>query len=399
MHDEMTDFSNTEIAFSSYSEKDLGKSYWLYRLMNNPFLVRIANTMAVFGLKMKLPINWLIKKTVFRQFCGGETIEQSMAVVKKLAESHIFSILDYSVESGGREADYDATAAEIVSIINTAGSNRNISYTSLKMNGLSRHGLMEKLQKRGVEGLTAGEKEEYGRIKARLENICWVATEKKVPFYVDAEESWIQGSVDELVLEMMRKYNREWAVVSTTLQMYIRDKIQYLHKCFETAEKEGFYLGVKFVRGAYWEKERKRAALMGYPSPVYDQKKDTDEAYNEAISFSLNHIDRIVVDNATHNEESSMLMAKLMDEKDIARNHPHAWFSQLMGMSDHISYNLADAGYNVSKYIPYGPVRSVLPYLIRRAQENTAISGQMSRELRLIIKERKRRKQKGRCRN
>jgi len=361
-------------------------------MMNNPLIIKIANNLAVLGVKLRLPINWIIKKTVFRQFCGGENIKESLKVVEKLGQSGIFSILDYSVEAGNREADFDSTANEIISIITAAKDNPNITYTSLKMNGIASHDLMAKIQSVGIDKLNPAERDEFERATSRLERICNAAQKEKVPFYVDAEESWIQGTVDSMVVEMMRKYNKEWAVISNTLQMYLRDKLDYLYKCYKISEKERFYLGIKFVRGAYWEKERRRADEMGYSSPVFSKKEETDHAYNEAIRFSINHIDRIVIDNASHNEESSMLMAELIDEKGIERNHPHAWFSQLYGMSNHISYNLAEAGYNVSKYVPYGPVKSVLPYLIRRAEENSAIAGQMGRELRLIIKERERRK-------
>lgn len=388
----MVDFSNTEIAFSGKSDKELYKAYLLFSLMSSNCLVKFTNKLALVAIKLKLPVKWFIRKTVFSHFCGGESIETCNNTIKRLSQNGIFTILDYSVEGGNTEADYEHTASEIIAILKTAENNPNIPFTSLKMNGLARHDLLAKIH--SGNNLTDEEQQEFKRVKARLEDICKAAHQSNVPFYIDAEESWIQKPIDDLVMEMMRKYNKEKAIVSNTLQMYIRDKIDYLHECCEMAEKEGFYLGIKYVRGAYLEKERARANEMGYPSPVYDKKEDTDKAYNDAIAFSVQHIDRIAICNATHNEESSSLMISEMEKHAVDKKHPHAWFSQLMGMSNHISYNLAHAGYNVTKYVPYGPIPEVMPYLIRRAKENTAMSGQMGRELKLIIQERKRRKSK-----
>ncbi len=327
-------FDNTQIAFSSQSDSNLRRSYWLFMLVSSPIFVSIGKWLTTIALAIHFPIKWIIKPTIFKQFCGGETVEESRKKLEELARFNIKSVLDYSAEGKKSEKDFENCAQEMVSIILEAKQNKNIGFAVFKPSGLGRFAL----------------------------------------------------------LEMMRSYNKEKAIVFNTFQMYRKDRLEYLIDCFLHAKKENYFLGAKLVRGAYMEKERARAEKLNYPSPINSTKEATSSLYDGAIRFCMTHLDRIAFCAGTHNEKSSMLVVQLMKEKKFPANHPHIYFSQLLGMSDHISYNLASAGYNVSKYVPYGPVRDVIPYLIRRAQENTSVKGQTGRELSLILKERERRK-------
>lgn len=383
-------FDNTEIAFSSKSDRDLQHSYWLFKIVSNPICVSIGKYLTDIALSLHLPIKWIIKPTIFKHFCGGETVEESKLTARELERFNIRSILDYSVEGKESETDFDNCAEEIISIINEAKKNKNIGFSVFKPTGVGRLSLLEKISD-GKE-LNAAELQEFNRVKNRFDTICRLSYEIGVPVFVDAEESWIQKAVDELVNEMMLMYNKQKPIVYNTFQMYRKDRLDYLKECFAIAEKENYFMGAKLVRGAYMEKERERAGKLNYPSPINDSKEQTDAHYDSALKFCFDRLDKISFCCASHNEKSAMLVVTMMQEKNISVNHPHIYFSQLLGMSDHISYNLAAAGYNVSKYVPYGPVRDVLPYLIRRAQENTSVKGQTGRELGLILKERKRRR-------
>lgn len=386
-------FNNTEIAFSSQNESDLRRSFWLFKLVSNPVFVSIGKLLAQIALAIHFPIKWIIKPTIFKQFCGGETVEESRKKVEELSKFNIKSILDYSIEGKSSERDFDRCSEEIISIIKEAEQNKNIGFAVFKPTGIARISLLEKVSgEKGVSALTEVEKREFDRIYERFNRICKASFDADVPLFVDAEESWMQRAVDGLVNEMMRLYNRKRAVIYNTFQMYRKDRLEYLIECFTRAQREDYFLGAKLVRGAYMEKERARAQKMNYPSPINDSKEITDSHYDSALRFCMEHLDRISFCCASHNEKSSMLVLEMMSERNIPTNHPHIYFSQLLGMSDHISYNLASAGYNVSKYVPYGPVRDVIPYLIRRAQENTSVKGQTGRELSLILKEIQRRK-------
>jgi proline dehydrogenase len=383
-------FDNTQIAFSSKSDSDLNQSYWLFRIISNPVIVVIGKWMTAIAVTLHIPIKWMIKPTIFKHFCGGETVEESRKKMDELAKNNIKSILDYSAEGKESEQDFDNCTEEIISIIKEASHNKNIGFAVFKPTGIARFALLEKTSAK--QALTAAEQKEFDRVRERFDRICKAAHDAGVPVFVDAEESWIQQGVDEIVNDMMLRYNREKPIVYNTFQMYRKDRLAFLTDCFTHAQQGNYFIGAKLVRGAYMEKERARAAEKGYPSPINDSKELTDSLYDSALRFCMEHLDRIAFCCASHNEKSSMLVVEKMNEKNIPANHPHIYFSQLLGMSDHISYNLASAGYNVSKYVPYGPVRDVLPYLIRRAQENTSVKGQTSRELGLILKERKRRK-------
>jgi proline dehydrogenase len=383
-------FEDTSIAFKHKSDRDLLLSYLIFLLTKHPFLVKFLSRAAKLSLVMGLPVKPLIKATVFRQFCGGETRREYQNVVEQLGKSGIGAILDYSVEGGEDEAGFEETKNAILQTIQQAGSDKNIPFACMKMTGIVAESLLEKMTAGGV--LSREDELAWERLKERLSNICEQAGKSGTPIFIDAEESWIQGVIDDLAEEMMLTFNRKRAVVFTTLQMYRTDRVGYFKRLIENARRNDFLLGVKIVRGAYMEQERDRARHRGYPSPIHPDKPATDRAFDETLRLFMDHMDAVEICVGTHNEASCRLLAGLMAEKGIPNDHPHICFSQLYGMSDHISYNLAHAGYNVTKYLPYGPVASTLPYLARRAEENTAIAGQMGKELEIIVRERRRRR-------
>ena len=383
-------FENTEIAFKSKSTKQLNKSYWLFKLVSNNTIVKVSPFLLKIAFTLRLPIKGLIKQTIFEQFCGGESIDKCDKRIQSLANYNIGTILDYSVEGKSSEDDFNRVTQETIRTILKAKIDDNIPFAVFKTSGLARLELLEKVSNSKVE-LNEEEKEEFKRVKERINSICATACKNNVRLFIDAEESWIQDAIDDIVVSMMRKYNSERAIVFNTLQMYRWDRFAYLKQSYADAENGNYFLGLKIVRGAYMEKERERAEKMGYPSPIQNDKASCDNDYNLALRFCINHIDKIALCAGTHNEQSSMLLTQLMAENNILKNDQRVYFSQLLGMSEHISFNLSKHEYNVAKYMPYGPVKDVLPYLIRRAEENTSIAGQTGRELGLIIKEKKRR--------
>ncbi|MCC6690575.1 MAG: proline dehydrogenase family protein [Bacteroidia bacterium] len=386
----MLSFDNTEIAFSGKNNNDLNRSYWLFRLISNPVFVNVGQALSSFAIRVGLPIKSIIKATIFKQFVGGENIEECNKTIERLGQFNIGTILDYAVEGKDSEQDFDNCAREIIATADKAKGNKNIPFCVFKITGVARFAILEKVSS-GI-ALTDNEKQEFSRIRSRINSICKRSYENGVRLFIDAEESWVQQAMDDLVNEMMSLYNKERVVVFNTFQLYRKDRLAYLKKTFELAQNGNFMVGAKLVRGAYLEKERERAIEKNYPSPVHNTTQETDESYDAALEFCIEHIDRIAFCAGTHNESSSLHLVDLMKKKNISNNNSHVFFSQLLGMSDHISYNLANAGYRVAKYVPYGPVKEVLPYLIRRAQENTSVKGQSGRELSLIIKEKSRRK-------
>jgi proline dehydrogenase len=383
-------FDNTEIAFASKSNSDLNRAYMLFKVISFNWLVKIAPPFVDAALALHLPVKGIIRATAFKHFCGGESIEDCTKTVDELGKYNIGTILDYSVEGKETEKDFENSLRETLSCIERAKSSKHIPFSVFKLTGFARFALLEKVNRK--ETLSAGEQEEFDRVKMRVEKICAAGDNANVPIFIDAEETWIQDVIDDLATEMMVKYNKGRVLVYNTLQMYRTDKNKYLEDCYRHAVSNNYLLGLKLVRGAYMEKERERALKMHYPSPIQPDKATADKDYDDALRFCVDHIDRISICAGTHNEKSSQLLLKLMSEKKLPANHPRIWFSQLYGMSDHISFNLAKEGYNVAKYVPYGPVAYVLPYLIRRAQENTSVKGQTGRELALIVTEKKRRK-------
>jgi len=383
-------FENTEIAFRHSSNSALKRAYWLFKIINVNFLVKIGPPVTNLAMRIGLPIKGLIRATIFKHFCGGETIAECDSTIKNLYEGGVGTILDYSIEGEDDEKVFDNTRDEIMRTIDRAASEVSaVPITVFKVTGVARFSLLEKLDE-GPE-LSLKEKNEWKKANVRVLAICEKAYKTGIPVMIDAEETWIQKTIDDLALQMMRKFNKQKCIVYNTYQLYRHDKLESLQNDHELAVKEGFILGAKIVRGAYMEKERKRAAEKGYVSPIQVNKTATDNGYNNALKYCMEHVDSIAIVAGTHNEDSCRLLAELMEEKHIDPKNPHIYFSQLLGMSDNLSFNLANAKYNVAKYVPYGPIKAVLPYLFRRAQENTAIAGQMSRELSLIVKEKKRR--------
>ena len=382
-------FDNTEIAFRNKSKSELNSAYWLFKIMSSNFLTQVGPPVTNMFLNIGLPIQGLIKSTIFKQFCGGETIAECENTIQLLGAGKVGTILDYSVEGEEEEHVFDFTCAEIIRTIDRAAGDKRIPITVFKITGIGRFALLEKLD--AQDQLSAEETAEFEKVKNRCERICRTAFEKNVPVMIDAEESWIQKTIDSLALDMMMQFNKEKLIVYNTYQLYRHDKLAHLKADHLVAKEAGFILGAKVVRGAYMEKERKRAAEMGYPSPIQPDKKSTDHDYNAAVTYCVENISQVGIVCGTHNEASCRVLAELLDTNHILHNHPHVYFSQLLGMSDNLSFNLSDAGYNVAKYVPYGPVKAVMPYLFRRAQENTSIAGQTSRELDLITREKNRR--------
>ncbi|MEI2759943.1 MAG: proline dehydrogenase family protein [Bacteroidia bacterium] len=383
-------FNNLKVAFAYKSDADLKRAYWLFKLINVNFLVKIGPGITNAVLKMGLPIKPLIRATIYKHFCGGETIEQCTETINNLGKFGVGSILDYSVEGHHNESDFDHSCAEIVKTVKHASGKKNIPFSVFKVTGVGRMDLLERVSSQVL--LTEAEEAEFQRLKARVESICRTAAENSVRLFIDAEETWIQDAIDTMVDDMMLKYNKEKTLIFNTVQLYRHDRVAFMKENIAKARSGNYKVGYKLVRGAYMEKERERATTNGYPSPIQPDKAACDHDYNEAVKLCIDNIDMVAVCAGTHNEESSALLAKLMEEKGIANSDERVWFSQLLGMSDHISFNLANAGYCVCKYVPYGPVVSVLPYLFRRAAENTSMSGQMGRELSMITQEIERRK-------
>lgn len=389
MKDHLVSFDDTQIAFSAKSNGDLNRAYWLFKLISFNGLVKISPPLVDFALWTHLPIKGLIRATIFKHFCGGETIEDCKSTIENLGKYNIGTILDYSVEGKESEKDFDDALNETIATIHRAKNDTHIPFSVFKPTGFARFALLEK--KNNGFDLTEPEKEEFKKFVDRIEKICRSGFETGVPLFIDAEESWIQDVIDEVALEMMKKFNKEKVIIYNTLQMYRTDRLSFLKDNLEHAKQFGYKAGYKIVRGAYMEKERARAEKNNYISPIHATKEQTDTHYNAALKICIDNIENMSVICGSHNEQSNLNLAEWMNEKNISVNHPHIWFSQLYGMSDHISYNLANKGYNVCKYVPYGPVTGVLPYLIRRAQENTSVAGQTGRELALIIQEKKRR--------
>ncbi len=383
-------FNNTEVAFALKSDTELDRAYFLFKLISNEPLVRIGTAVTNFALNAHLPVEGLIRATVFDHFCGGINEMDCLNVVDNMFTKGVSSVLDYSVEGKEEEAQFDVALEMTLKTLEFAQERQAIPFAVFKPTGLGRLDLYTKIGEK--QPLSDAEQAEWDRVKERFEIICKTAHSKNVALLIDGEESWMQDAADELVEEMMRKYNKEKAIVFNTLQMYRWDRLDYLKALHDRANAGNFYVGMKLVRGAYMEKENKRAEENGYPTPICKSKQATDDNYNKALDYMMHHIDTMAIFVGTHNEESSYKLLEMQIAKGISKNDPRIWFGQLYGMSDNISYNLAAQGYNVAKYLPFGPVRDVMPYLIRRAEENTSVAGQTSRELNLLNTERKRRK-------
>lgn len=383
-------FENTATAFALKSDSELERAYFLFKMISSQPLVRIGTAATNFALKANLPVEGLIRSTVFDHFCGGVSEEDCLSVIDKLYTKGVSSVLDYSVEGKEIEEDFDNALKKILKIIHFCEERDAMPIVVFKPTGFGRFLLYQK-KTEGKE-LSDSENEEWNRVVARFDAVCKLAKEKDVEVLIDAEESWMQDAADDLVEDMMRKYNKGKTIVYNTLQCYRWDRLDYLKELHERGKKDGFNVGMKIVRGAYMEKERNRAEEKGYKSPICENKKETDDTFNNSLVYILENLSDISVFIGTHNEASCYLAMELMEKYNIHKEDNNVWFGQLYGMSDHISYNLASEGYNVAKYIPFGPVKDVMPYLIRRAEENTSVAGQTNRELTLLKTERKRRK-------
>ena len=388
----MLSFENTEIAFRYKTDADLSRARMLFGTIANPSLVKVGKSLTNMALNLHLPISWIIKPTLYRHFVGGETLDECVKTVALLSKYKVKSILDYSVEGGKDREAMQRTLDETLRSVINAGKNQDIPFSVFKPTAFASQDVLTFAS--GNAQIIEQTKEAIAFFKQSVETLSRTAYENDIPIMIDAEDSWYQPFVDQVVTEMMEKFNQKKAIVYNTLQMYRTDRLDFLKESLRKAEEGNYFLGIKFVRGAYMEKERKRALEMGYPSPIQPDKEATDRNYDAGLTFAIEHLDRISVFNGSHNENSNRLLAELMQQHGLARNDNRIWFSQLYGMSDHISFNLASEGYNVTKYIPYGPVRNILPYLIRRAEENTSIAGQTGRELGLLKQEQNRRRNK-----
>lgn len=382
-------FENTEIAFSLKSDSELERAYFLFKMISKEPLVRIGTAATKFALNLNLPVEGLIRSTVFDHFCGGVSEDDCLPTVENLHKASVYSVLDYSVEGKEDESQFDATMEKVIELTYFAKDNDAMPFSVFKPTGLGRFEIWQKRSEN--QTLTDAEKAEWDRIVARYDRICQVATECDIALLIDGEETWMQDAADALCEQMMEKYNTQKPIVFNTLQCYRWDRLEYLKEIHQRALAKGYKLGFKVVRGAYMEKENERAEDMNYPTPICESKAATDTHFNEVMQYMLDHLEDISLFLGTHNENSSYLAMEIMEVKGLLKNDQRIWFGQLYGMSDHISYNMAQQGYNVAKYIPFGPVKDVMPYLIRRAEENTSVAGQTSRELSLLKKEKERR--------
>lgn len=384
------DFSNTRIAFSNKSDSELKRSSFLFKIMNKSILMRVLSKLGIIAIRLRLPfVRTIVKQTIFKQFCGGESLLDCQDEIDRLYKYKALTILDYGAESKSSEEDLNMVRDEVINSIEFAASNDSVPVVSTKLTGLVDNDVL--IKKQSQEELSSGDQIQFDRLMDRLHMICQRGQELKVGIFIDAEESWMQDAIDDIVEVLTYQYNKDFVVVYNTFQMYRHDRLDYLKQSFENCEKHSCMLGAKIVRGAYMDKERARAHELGIESPIQKTKEDTDKDFDLALEFCAARYKKISSCCASHNLKSSQLFAELIDKYEIPRNHPHVNFSQLLGMSDHITFNLAMAGYNVAKYVPYGPIREVIPYLIRRAKENASVTGEMSRELSLISKEVKRR--------
>ena len=386
----MINFENIKVAFADKSDKDLSRAYLLFKTISNSSISNILTAFIKLAMWLHLPISWAIKATVYKHFCGGTTIENSQATIDKLWESHIGTILDFSAEGKENEEDFNLAMNETIASIQKAKSESSIPFSVFKPTGLARFALLEKISNNS--NLTKEEEIEKTIFEGKIENICQTASDNKVSLFIDAEESWIQDAIDDIAIKMMQKFNKNEACIFNTLQLYRNDRVDHLEMLLKLATEKKFFVGLKLVRGAYHEKEIERAKEKGYNCPVHTIKENTDIDYNKTLTLCIENIDFVSVCAGTHNEESSAFLVELLNKHNISKDDKRVYLSQLLGMSDHISYNAAKKGFNVVKYVPYGPVKDVIPYLIRRAEENTSIAGQMGRELTNIIEEKKRRR-------
>jgi proline dehydrogenase len=393
MSDFKLNFQDTKTAFADKTNAELREKHWLFRMISSPFLVNVGTSLTNFALSIGLPVTGMIKHTFFEQFCGGETIKECEKTIKKLGNSNIGTILDYAVEGKSTAEEFERTKDEIIRTIERAKGDKDIPFAVFKVTGLASFGTLERVS--AGSDLSEKYRQKWEKVNTRVLEICEHAHSLEQPIFIDAEESWMQNAVDQLATEMIERFNTEKPIVFNTLQLYRNDRLEFLRESHRKARAGKYILAVKLVRGAYMEKERERAEEMNYPSPIHATKEETDRDYDAAVDYCLENVETIAFVAGTHNEKSVQLLAQKMEEKGLKHDHPHIFYSQLYGMGDNLSYVLAKNDYHVSKYVPYGPVKDTIPYLTRRAEENTSVQGMMSRELELIDKELKRRRIEG----
>lgn len=386
----LIDLNDVAVALGRKSDAELRRMEWLFGQMNRRWLVNIGSTFTLLALRLRLPVEGIIRRTVFQQFCGGTNLDECARTAAELGKHGVLTVLDYGAEGKQCDADFDKTAGEFVRALQFAAAQPSVPIISCKVTGLTPFSLLEKISSGAP--LSESDKTAYRKAFDRLDGVCAQAERSGVGLFIDAEESWIQDAIDQMTNEMMERYNRSSVVVYNTFQLYRHDRLDYLKKSYLQAQEKGYLLGAKLVRGAYMEKERARADKLSYHSPIQPNKTICDRDYDSAVVFCVQHHDKIGSCLASHNAKSTLLQVELMQQLGIAKDHPHLSFCQLYGMSDNLTFNLAKAGYRVAKYVPYGPVRDVVPYLIRRARENSATGNEVSRELQLIRKEIARRK-------
>jgi proline dehydrogenase len=401
-------FNNTEKAFAYKTDNDLKRARLLFSAMQFAPLVKLGTKITPWAIKTGLPVKGIIKNTLFKQFVGGESLEETSGVADMLEIFNVQVILDYGVEGGeGNEEKYEAEANYFIKVIQYAATRKNIPFISIKITGLVSSTLLEKLDttlaaksteplqirfKNKLEQLNPEDQAQWEQLITRTSRLCQAASDAGIGLMIDAEESWIQDAIDAVASKMMATFNLGKVVVYNTIQLYRWDRLSYVTETLEAAEKGGYVAGLKLVRGAYMEKERARAEEFGYPSPIQPNKESTDRDYDAAVKICMERIELVSIIVASHNEKSNLLAATESGSKQLMPAHPHLHFSQLYGMSDNLTFNLAASGFNASKYLPFGPVHEVIPYLMRRAQENSSVSGQTGRELELIKREFTRRK-------
>lgn len=383
-------FDNTEVAFRLKTDSELERAHFLFKMISKEPLVRIGTAVTKFAINAKLPVEGLIRSTVFDHFCGGVNEEDSMPTVDKLFDAGVYSVLDYSVEGKEEEAQFDATTEKVIELTKFAENKEAMPFSVFKPTGFGRFEIFQKITEK--QPLTADEEQQWQNIVSRYEVVSKTAADRNIRLLIDAEHSWMQGAADMLCEQLMEKYNKETPIVFNTLQLYRWDRFDYLKKEHQKAKEGGYKIGFKIVRGAYLEVENERAKEKGYPTPICKNKQATDDNFDEVMTYMLENLEDISIFIGTHNEESTYKAMELMEKLGIDNKDDRVWFGQLYGMSDHITFNLAELGYNVTKYIPFGPVKDVMPYLIRRAEENTSVAGQTSRELTLLQREKQRRK-------
>ena len=382
-------FSDTKEAFSLKSNFELNRAFFLFKIIGNTTFVKLSTVLTNFALKFHLPVTPIIKATVFDHFCGGVSEEDCVPVINKMFDKNVHSVLDFSTEGFDSEKEFDDCLRKKISIIEFAKNKKEIPFAVFKPTCLGSTDLFKKVSK--FENLNDSEHDSWNRVIQRFDQVCSKAFKENIKILIDAEEVEVQNAIDDLAIKMMRKYNLKTAIVYNTVQMYRKDRLTYLNEMISNQLNDGVIFGLKLVRGAYMEKERNLAVSMNIESPICDTKNETDKNFNSGLDFVFNNFERISFVCASHNEDSILKVMSMMESKNLKSNDSSIWFGQLYGMSDNISFNLASKNFNTFKILPFGSVRNLMPYLIRRAEENTSVQGQTGRELQLILKERKRR--------